>query len=321
MERLADSGFLQVEAMMDELMMKQGVPLQQYVDALESKLMKWFRVLPCEEDKSLLLVPTVKERVLVAANLINCAELMPNFVLQLLKFVSLFDEDQVRVSIYESGSTDLTPSWLDLLQRILIASNITSTIIIKGELIRDLKEDRIEFLAKIRNEAIAPMLEWNRGPRPWTAQKVVFTNDVYFCPQHILRLLLHRDEDVVCGMDFSLWISSFPRSVQKPLMVRDLTQRFYLPSSFVRFLSNVKRFLRIWRQSLSRVDFLRLEIPLVFYDRWPTIDLDGVNLIHTPPYILESESKERLNLGYTAYVHSCWNGMAILNAKPLYQSK
>ena len=58
------------------------------------------------------------------------------------------------VSVYESGSTDTTPAWLDLLRALLAALGVTQRVEAGGKLSRkrdDATEravDRIEFLAK-----------------------------------------------------------------------------------------------------------------------------------------------------------------------------
>eukprot|EP00210_Caulerpa_lentillifera_P008017 g7654.t1 len=321
-KELHKKGFLQTQAVAKELIETKGVTVEQIVTRLEAVIYECFLVLSCEQDKTLLQHHPIQDRLFIASNLINCDKTMPNFILQLLKFITLYDEDQIRVSIYEGGSTDMTPLWLVLLQTILTKINVTNSITVHGNLVRDANEDRIEFLAKIRNEAIAPMIQWSRDDStPWKAQKVVFINDVYFCAQHILRLLLHKDEDVVCGMDFSLWMGSLPRSIQRPFMVHDLSTRFFLPRKLVHLLSKVKRILRMWRRSLSYKDFLRLKIPLAFYDRWVTVDLNGLLFEQAPPYVLDPSSKEYIHQGHPIYVHSCWNGMAILKATPLLQGK
>jgi alpha-1,3-mannosyltransferase len=89
-----------------------------------------------------------------------------------------------------------------------------------GNLTRQPEQDRIDFLAQVRNAALEPLwLEtgseevaglapWynsrSRGLQSqvlWPADKVIFLNDVYFCARDAVRLLLH-DADMACGMDF-----------------------------------------------------------------------------------------------------------------------
>jgi len=95
-----------------------------------------------------------------------------------------------------------------------------------GNLTRQPDQDRIDFLAQVRNAALEPLwlkvgagdggqgvaqggagLWYNQRARGlksqalWPADKVVFLNDVYFCARDAVRLLLH-DADMACGMDF-----------------------------------------------------------------------------------------------------------------------
>ena len=85
-----------------------------------------------------------------------------------------------------------------------------------GNMTRAPHEERIEFLAKVRNAALEPL--WIDRPKTessnsswfgarssqeklWPADKVLFFNDVYFCARDVIRLLLHK-ADMACGMDF-----------------------------------------------------------------------------------------------------------------------
>lgn len=97
-------------------------------------------------------------------------------------------------------------------------------------------EDRIGFLARVRNKVLEP-LWWpqniakqqimqpgdgqtiyssfsdNITTNPFSsggshskqwffrADKVVFLNDVYFCAQHVHRLLAHEGVNLACGLD------------------------------------------------------------------------------------------------------------------------
>ena len=51
---------------------------------------------------------TVDKRIFLAANLKDNEELMPHFILQLLLSIAAIQRDAVFISVYESGSTDLT---------------------------------------------------------------------------------------------------------------------------------------------------------------------------------------------------------------------
>jgi hypothetical protein len=80
---------------------------------------------------------------------------------------------------------------------------------------------RIEFLAQVRNMALAPLYSHYAsrnspnpgansssssrpvapGAVPWDPDYVVFLNDVFFCWSMVLRLMGYR-ADITCGMDF-----------------------------------------------------------------------------------------------------------------------
>jgi hypothetical protein len=79
---------------------------------------------------------------------------------------------------------------------------------------------RIEFLAQVRNMALAPLYsryasssrtlsdsDSSRpappGAVPWDPDYVVFVNDVFFCWSMVLRLINYR-ADIACGLDF-MW--------------------------------------------------------------------------------------------------------------------
>lgn len=87
---------------------------------------------------------------------------------------------------------------------------------VDGNLTRAENQDRIDFLAQVRNAALEPLwIEtaepdeqnmWSvgqpsRSKRMWEADKVIFANDVYFCARDAIRLLLHN-ADMSCGLDF-----------------------------------------------------------------------------------------------------------------------
>ena len=125
---------------------------------------------------------------------------------------------------------------------------LQNTIFVTGGSTRHEEEDRIQFLARVRNEALEP-LWWPQNisrhdvmqpadsqtiyssfpdhitnttlssssthgsthgsssssahSKHWffAADKVVFLNDVYFCAQHVHRLLAHEGVNLACGLD------------------------------------------------------------------------------------------------------------------------
>jgi hypothetical protein len=110
-------------------------------------------------------------RLLVAGNLFNSELLMPNYMLQLLRF--LVDDvaaGQAYVAIYESGSSDHTPQHMALLAMLLEPSGVPFNLTIDGVLLRrGPKHDRISFLAAVRNAIVAPSFSGRARREPGVA--------------------------------------------------------------------------------------------------------------------------------------------------------
>jgi hypothetical protein len=116
-------------------------------------------------------------RFLISANLHNSASILPHWATQLAAALGALPPENVFVSIYESGSSDDTGRWLDQLRLRLALLRIRYRITTGGNITRDEGEPRIAYLAKLRNEALAPML----GAEPeFEADYVVFLNDALF---------------------------------------------------------------------------------------------------------------------------------------------
>lgn len=165
------------------------------------------------------------KRVLFAANLSNSGVLAPNLIVQLLRLALLLPPGQLGVSIYESGSSDLTRQWLSLLRMLLLPLGVPHNVTLGGALRPQAGGARVEFLAALRNAALEPFLphavpaaahnaawpeagaegasdtEGSAGGGEWLPEVVVFANDVFFCAGDALRLLTH-DADLACGLDF-----------------------------------------------------------------------------------------------------------------------
>ncbi|KAJ9531843.1 hypothetical protein QJQ45_022046, partial [Haematococcus lacustris] len=141
---------------------------------------------------------------------------------EVLALVTFLPPGKVLVSGYESSSKDSTATWLHLLQAFLDMARIPSLIVTNGALVRGEDEARIPFLARVRNEALLPLRNATvyhtalarvgrvaRSAAPdvgsldfgFPADRIIFINDVFFCWQDVLRLLLHG-ADLACGLDF-----------------------------------------------------------------------------------------------------------------------
>eukprot|EP00879_Flechtneria_rotunda_P021833 GHRR01023022.1.p1 GENE.GHRR01023022.1~~GHRR01023022.1.p1 ORF type:complete len:247 (+),score=44.58 GHRR01023022.1:244-984(+) len=76
------------------------------------------------------------DRYLIAANLFQSEGMLPNFVLQLITLALEAPTGSLSFSIYESGSTDKTSYWLDILRLLLAPLCIPQRIITNGTLVK-----------------------------------------------------------------------------------------------------------------------------------------------------------------------------------------
>ena len=77
--------------------------------------------------------------------------------LQVLHLLACLPQDAAFLSIYESGSTDATGTWLMLLEALATALAVPHRVVIGGNLTRMPDQERIEFLAAARNAALEPL--------------------------------------------------------------------------------------------------------------------------------------------------------------------
>lgn len=131
------------------------------------------------------------------------------------------DPSRVYVSIFESGSTDLSKEWLYMFADVLDAKNVSNSIV-TSDLRRLLHEHRIDFLARVRNKALEPLFQSKQSG--FKADYVLFVNDVvrrptrrscddtvshsfiqFMCAEDLIRLAQRvslPETDMACGMDF-----------------------------------------------------------------------------------------------------------------------
>ncbi|PWN22147.1 hypothetical protein BCV69DRAFT_281152 [Microstroma glucosiphilum] len=149
--------------------------------------------------------------VFFAVNLYNSAEVLPAFSKSLKELCSSLGHRNVFVSIYESNSSDDTCERLQILGEELKALGIPQSVRCGKHSVRHGKVagvissySRIEYLASVRNEALAPLddlgsLDSNVGP----FSHVAWLNDIFFDPVDVITLLNTKggEFDQVCAID------------------------------------------------------------------------------------------------------------------------
>jgi len=103
-------------------------------------------------------------RLLLAANLKDSAAVLPHWLLSALGTGARLPRDSFFLSVVESGSEDggQTRAWLSLLSRLGSLAGIRSWVAADASEKRLRGQDRISYLAALRNEALSPL--WSRGP-------------------------------------------------------------------------------------------------------------------------------------------------------------
>lgn len=156
------------------------------------------QVADCPHDPSLPTDAYSGKKIFIASNLHENEPLMPHYVYMLVLTILNFESfEDVYLSIYESGSVDKTAQWLAFL-RVLLDSIGVKNVIMSGPDQRKAEQNRIDFLASCRNRILEPFFSQTKKGVKY--DKLVLINDVYFCRDHITRLVLHNT-DMACGLD------------------------------------------------------------------------------------------------------------------------
>ncbi|KAF8547495.1 glycosyltransferase family 69 protein [Imleria badia] len=143
-----------------------------------------------------------QEKIFIAAMFSNNEKVIPYWSDSIIKVIHYLGEDNIFVSILESGSDDQSPALLQQLDDRLGAMNVQRRILMQDTAIAKPSSmrgnNRIYFLSALRNRAIEPLVE-NGG-----YDKVIFSNDIFIEPESILELLYtaEGEYDMVCGIDY-----------------------------------------------------------------------------------------------------------------------
>lgn len=209
-------------------MWQQPTGMAAFVEAAFSLLAREARgqLISCGADKTLPQSGAAAGRVAIVSNLRNAAGMAPNAVLQLVRTVLWLPPGAAFVLVYEDGSGDALRHWLALLQLLLTPIGVPFKFTLDGGLGRQPKEGRIAHLARLRNLLVSPFypahsvqqVHCKGGHRPsqttgfdplfattidaacFRPEQFVFFNDVFFCRDDVVRLMLH-DADLACGYD------------------------------------------------------------------------------------------------------------------------
>ncbi|ORX57989.1 hypothetical protein DM01DRAFT_1400978 [Hesseltinella vesiculosa] len=143
-----------------------------------------------------------KPSVFITAILRNNEPILDHWTQQVLLLANWLGHDQTFVSIYESESSDQSPMKLADFKDELRRLGIRHSIIIHGEGGQGSEGRRIPKLATLRNLALAPLSKLAEDG--WTADRVLFLNDIWFSWKDAVQLLQSNqgDYDAVCSMDF-----------------------------------------------------------------------------------------------------------------------
>jgi hypothetical protein len=96
-------------------------------------------------------------QVLIAANFRSNADVLPHLLLQLVTAALVHPSGQVYISVMENESNDTSPQLLQQLSQALAALGVPATVAYSSPLRRRPGEQRISYLARVRNEALAPV--------------------------------------------------------------------------------------------------------------------------------------------------------------------
>ncbi|PLW18951.1 hypothetical protein PCANC_11844 [Puccinia coronata f. sp. avenae] len=111
--------------------------------------------------------------------------------------------DNVFVSVYENGSSDQTKALLRLFDG--LSRSVGIRVVIRTSLrTRGAFHHRIEYLAEVRNAALAPLQEL-RDSEGELFDTVIFMNDVLPCTDDLLELIWQsrrQNAGITCGADY-----------------------------------------------------------------------------------------------------------------------
>ncbi|OAA52032.1 glycosyltransferase family 69 protein [Metarhizium rileyi] len=137
-----------------------------------------------------------------ALNLRQNLPLLPQLMGSIIGTIRFLGPSRCVLSIVEGNSPDGTADVLHALRPTL--RDIGAAYYLKSSGVDPSEKDRIERLAQLRNEALAPLLDLHGKATSDTT--VIFLNDVSACAEDILELVYQRTAlgaDMTCAMDWT----------------------------------------------------------------------------------------------------------------------
>lgn len=138
-----------------------------------------------------------------AINLYNSFDVIPDVFAALFRTAAVLGYHNVFVSIYENGSSDQTKALLkifDALSRTVgLRVDIRTSMRTRGAF-----NHRIEYLAEVRNSAMAPLHELRDNERE-VFDSIVFMNDILPCVDDLLELIWQSRKNnagITCAADY-----------------------------------------------------------------------------------------------------------------------
>ncbi|KAI4096812.1 MAG: hypothetical protein LQ339_006896 [Xanthoria mediterranea] len=146
-----------------------------------------------------------KPRFFFALDLYQAAGTLPQLTASILETVRFLGPEYCYLSIVEGNSTDGTSDLLQALHADAKTLGLTYSLVRSDLDPKNETNDRIEVLAQLRNQALAPLLQ---NPSDFDSEEttIVFLNDISPCANDILELIHQRriqGADMACPMDYS----------------------------------------------------------------------------------------------------------------------
>lgn len=133
----------------------------------------------------------------------NSFDVIPDLFSNMFKVSAILGYHNVFVSVYENGSSDQTKALLRIFDA--LCRSVGLRVVIRTSLrTRGAFHHRIEYLAEVRNAALAPLQEL-RDAEGEVFDSIIFMNDVLPCIDDLLELVWQsrrQNAGITCGSDY-----------------------------------------------------------------------------------------------------------------------